>query len=386
MMMMKKVLIALAFLFTLGQSAVANPINYELIDARLRLLIDRDDMMGLAVAIVENGQITFVKGYGYTELGGSKVDENTAFRWASVSKGLSGTLAAQMAHEGKLSLDSHLSEWRTTLRLPGAGESVATVRDLLSHQLGLVPNAYDNKIEGGADPAKVRATLAGLKPICKVGSCHGYQNVAFDTISEILEASTGKDFETLTRERVFDPLGMTSAKVTYNGFISSTNFAKPHSWSSRSNALYRSSITLPYFKVAAAGGVSSSIRDLAIYMQAQMGLRPDVFHPEALKVSHEPLVDTALRKPATDREDQVETAAYGLGWRIYTYKGHRLIGHQGMVRGTRALILFDPVLNTGVVAAWNSSSSRPKGLQLEVMDMAYGLPPRDRMDLMDKPN
>ena len=101
---------------------------------------------------------------------------------------------------------------------------------------------------------------------------------------------TGLDFETLARVKVFDPLGMQSASTTYDGLTKSDNFAHPYSWSSGSKKLYRSSITLPYFKVATAGGVSSSIRDLARYMQAQMGLYPDVFSPNALQLAHEALV------------------------------------------------------------------------------------------------
>ncbi len=366
-------------------SAKADPVDYDYLDARVRQLMQRDDMVGLAIAVVENGEIRFAKGYGYTEVGGKPVDANTAFRWASVSKGLSGSLAAQLDHEGTLSLDSHVSDWHTSLKLPGTGETVATVKDVLSHQLGLIPNAFDNKIEHGQDPAQVRATLVGLKPICSIGKCHGYQNVAFDTISEIFSKSTGKDFDTLTRTKVFEPLGMTTANVTYSGFLSSGNYAKPYTWSSRSNKLYESSITLPYFRVAAAGGVSSSITDLARYMQAQMGLRPDVFHPDALKIAHQPLVYTAREANGMGHRYQgVESAEYALGWRIYSYHGHRLIGHRGMVRGTRALILFDPEKNSGVVATWNSSVGRPTGLQFEVMDMIYGLPKRDWMRLLNE--
>ena len=58
-----------------------------------------------------------------------------------------------------------------------------------------------------------------------------------------------------------------------------------------------------------------------------------------------------------------------------------MIGHRGAVRGYRALILFDPELNTGVVALWNSNSRMPVGIQYEVMDMVYGLPQKDWIGL-----
>jgi beta-lactamase class C len=75
----------------------------------------------------------------------------------------------------------------------------------------------------------------------------------------------------------------------------------------------------------------------------------------------------------------VRTAQYGLGWRIYDYAGHRVIAHRGGLKGYRSLIMFDPALKSGVVALWNSSTNQPGGIEFEVMDMIYHLPPRDWM-------
>ena len=386
-MSMKRIFrfLGVPFLALLGMGpAQAGPIDYEYIDARLEQLMLRDDMMGLAVAVVENGQIRFVKGYGYTEEGGQPVTGDTLFRWASVSKGLSGSLAAELEQEGTLSLDVPVSNWKTTLRLPGFGENKATLKDVLSHRLGIVSNAFENKLEAGGDPAEIRQSLAGLKTICPVGDCHAYQNVAFDTVSEIFEQSTGMKFDTLAKTKVFLPLGMTSATTTYEGLVGSGNFAKPYSWSNSSKTLTQSSITAPYFRVATAGGVSSSINDLARYLQAQMGLRPSVFKPQALAMAQMPLVHTIREENGMGRAfEGIERADYGLGWRIYEYQGHRVIGHGGFVRGYRALICFDPEARTGVVALWNSNVSRPRGLQFEVMDMVYDLPKRDWMRLLE---
>lgn len=368
-------------------AATADPIDYEYLGARIDLLMERDDMMGLAVAVVEDGEIRFERGFGKTEENGLSVDTDTLFRWASVSKGLSATLAAELASEGAFSLDSHISDYKTSLRLPGFGEEKASVRDLLSHRLGIVSNAYDNVLESGREPADIRQTLGGLNLICPVAECHGYQNVAFDAISEIFKETTGLEFEALAKSKVFEPLGMKTATTTYTGFTGSKNYARPYSWSSSSKKLYASTITMPYFRVATAGGVSSSIHDLALYLQAQMGLYPDVFRPDALIEAHSPYVRTLREERGMGRRfEGVERADYALGWRVYSYHGRTLIGHRGAVRGYRALVFFDPELKTGVVALWNSGVSRPTGLQFEVMDMVYGLPKRDWMRLMtDEP-
>ncbi|WP_022693960.1 serine hydrolase domain-containing protein [Ponticaulis koreensis] len=365
----------------LGTTAQAQSIDYGYLDARIRLLMQRDDMMGLAVAVVENGDIRFVRGYGLTEEGGSPVNTDTRFRWASVSKGLAGTIAAELDHQGILSLDDTVSEYQTTLRLPGFGENTATLRDVLSHRLGLVSNAYDNILESGREPSTIRGMLGDLDLICPVGQCHGYQNVAFDTIEEVFYDTTGDDFDTIVSERVFRPLGMRNAASTYEGFVDGGNYARPYNY--RGGRMVADRITPPYFRVAAAGGISSSADDMARYLQAQMGLRPAVFSQEALTEAHTPIVETLREARGMGRRyDRIQDADYGLGWRIYDYEGHTVVGHRGAVRGYRALIMFDPERQTGIAAMWNSNISRPTGLQFELMDMVYGLEHRDWMRLM----
>ncbi|MAP93874.1 MAG: serine hydrolase [Ponticaulis sp.] len=368
-------------MFAFGATASADPIDYDYLEARIEQLMEREDMMGLGVAVVENGDIRYSKGFGFTEKDGTPVTNKTRFRWASVSKGLSGTLAAELEAEGQLALSSKISDYTTTLKLPGFGQSKATISDVLSHRLGLVSNAYDNILESGKEPSEIRGILGDLNLICPVSECHGYQNVAFDTISEIFQDVTGQDFDTLVTQKVFRPLGMATAATTYEGFVGSSDYAKPYSW--RGGKLVRDSITLPYFRVATAGGISSSIDDLARYMQAQMGLRSTVFGEHAIRVSHTPVVKTLREARGMGRRfDRIHDADYALGWRVYDYEGRTVVGHRGAVRGYRALILFDPELNTGIVAMWNSNISRPTGLQFELMDMVYGLEKRDWMRLM----
>ena len=84
------------------------------------------------------------------------------------------------------------------------------------------------------------------------------------------------------------------------------------------------------------------------------------------------------------RFPQVAFPHYALGWRVYEYAGNLVVGHHGGVRGSRSLILFDPKLKTGVVALWNSANGRPAALEIEVMDMVYGLPPSDWL-MLDTP-
>lgn len=364
--------------------AVADPIDYERLTDRLERLAAKPDMVGLAVAVVENGEIAYARGFGETHIDGLPVTEDTVFRWASLSKGVASSVTGQLAAEDRLSFDDTVDTYFTSLRLPGSGQKRATLGDVLSHQLGIVPNAYDGRLEDGRDPATIRRSLGTLKATCTLGACHTYQNVAFDTASEVVKDVTGKPYIDAVQERLFDPLDMHSASLSRAGLKATGNWARPYRQRRGQARPSLQTVNDSYYNVPAAGGVNSSIVDLAKYMRAQMGLHPDILSAATLAAVQTPRVRALRDQRSQNRRygGQLKQASYGYGWRTYDYTGtHRVIGHRGAVRGYRAMILFDPERKTGVVALWNSSSRKPVGIQLEVMDMAYGLPRKDWIGL-----
>jgi len=350
-------------------------VDYQRLDARIRELMQSPDMVGLAVGTIENGEVTFVRGYGETLAGsGQPVTPDTVFRWASLSKGVASTLVAGLAADDKLSLDTPITRLNTSLTVPGHTGKV-TVADVLSHRLGLVRNAWDERLEDGADPKMLRSMLGTLPPFCQPGTCYAYQNIGFDTATEIVEQVTGQDYAAVARTRLFAPLGMTNASIGRVGLESAPRWARPH----RLDRL-PTTVNDIYYRVPAAGGVNSSIRDLLRWMQAQAGGAPDVLSQALLETLHRPRIATppTRRRGAVDRA--LKDAAYGLGWRSYTYAGHRLVGHRGSVDGYRSLMLFDPAANAGIVMLWNSNYGKAAGLQLEFFDLLYGLPATDWLE------
>jgi beta-lactamase class C len=120
-------------------------------------------------------------------------------------------------------------------------------------------------------------------------------------------------------------------------------------------------------------------------MQAQMGEEPQVLSGKVLANVQSPRANTPGEMARMRKfRERLAKATYGLGWRIYDYAGHTVVGHRGGVTGYRSLIMFDPERNSGVVALWNSSTAQPGGLEFEVMDMIFGLPFKDWLDLDGK--
>ena len=363
-------------------TASRKDVNYQLLDARLQQLMTKPAMVGLAVGVVENGRITFLKGYGETLAGsGDPVTPETVFRWASCSKGVAATMVAKLAEKGKVDLNGPVSDYAPDLKLPNGNERIATVADLLSHRLGLYRDAFANKLEEGQDPSFLRTQLATLDAVCAPGTCWDYQNVAYDASSEIVSRVTHMSYEQAVKRYLFNPIGMTSGSLSMPELEANRSWARPHSAGKRPWPMVDT-----YYKVPGAAGVNSDIKDMALWMEAQMGEMPDVVDQKVLDTVHGRYVVTPGERGRLRKFlERLGTAWYGYGWRSYDYAGHQIIGHRGGIKGYRSLILFDPQKKSGVVALWNSDTWQPGGLEFEVMDMIYHLPFRDWLELNKSP-
>jgi beta-lactamase class C len=353
-------------------------IDYRGLDARLQTMMTDRAMQGLAVAVVENGRLSFVRGYGATTPeGNERIGADTVFRWASLSKTVASTLSVVLAEHGVLSLSDPLGKFNTSLRLPGDAQDTLTVEQLLSQRTGLPKNAYDGWLEGGRDPKLIRQSLGTVPLMCPPGLCHSYQNIAYDTIREVVETATHQPYALEAREQLFQPLGMRHTTIGLEGLKTARSWAKPT----------RNGHTTPlveaYYRVPAAAGVNSSILDLAVWMQAQMGLASAVLPDAAVADIQRPRVNTGRPYGGSPFGRALEKPAYGLAMRSFTFRGHRLVGHSGAVDGYRSTMMFDPVTKTGIVMLWNSEGSLPFRFQGEFFDRAYGLPFKDWLQMKD---
>lgn len=359
-------------------------IDYRRLNQRFEELSARPEMAGLAIAIVEEAELRYVRGFGVIDKrSGESVTPQTVFRWASVSKGVAGALAAKLSEEGQIDLDQTLNRWQTSLKLPGDATAQISLAQLMSHQTGLTKNAYDRKLEDGEYPGQLRARLATAPLQCLPGTCHSYQNIAFDTASEILGQATNSLYDDAVQTQLFEPLGMESAQFGMAGLTQAESWARPHR-GDKVRILSES-----YWRLPAAAGVNSNIVDMARWLSAQMSAHDDILSKDTLALAHAPLIRTG-RVYGGDLARALTEPSYGLGWRSFTYRGRRLVGHSGAVDGYRATIIFDPEARTGVAAMWNSGWGLPFGIPFAVLDSFYG--PRldqesqvDWLDLSDLP-
>lgn len=174
---------------------------------------------GVSIAVVEDFQLAWAKGYGVLDAeSGAPVTPDALFEAASTTKMVTAAAVWSLVAEGRLAFDDpadkHLEAWRLPPSPFTAGNPV-TLRRLLSHTAGINrPEGGFSVAEGGA-PTLVQV-LAGEAPALNAplaieavpGSRNAYSNFGYLVVQQLLEDVEGKPFETIVAERVFRPFGM----------------------------------------------------------------------------------------------------------------------------------------------------------------------------------
>ncbi len=337
---------------------------------------------GLAMAIVQNGRVLSARGYGVTDVTDPQaIDSHTVFRLASLSKAFAGTMTGLLVNDGSLRWDSKVTDYVPSFHLsdPAATQRV-TVADLLSHRVGLKSyNAFDRDIEANAEYYGVSQKLASAPLNCAPGQCYAYQNVAFSLIGDVVFAATGSFYDQAVDRRIFKPLGMNDASIGLTGIESSSRWARPHVRSRNGWVSLRPKPT--YYRLPPAAGVNASASDMAQWLIAQTGHRPDVLPAPLLATLHAPIISTPGEMRSGWRRERIHSASYALGWRVFDYAGQQVVFHAGAVQGYRGLVALVPGRDLGIAIMWNSDSGLPSGMLPTILDRAMGLPTQQWLDV-----
>ena len=341
-------------------------------------IVAQKNLPGLAMAIVQDGRVVSMRGYGRTGGPGySPVGTDTVFRLASLSKAFAATISAELVAEDAMHWDTPIVNQLPALKLRAyAAADKVTVRDVLSHRVGITHNTYDRDLESNQPYPLLAEKLSTAPMACTPGDCYAYQNVAFSLIGDLVFAATGDFYSHQVETKLFHPLGMYSSTYGRDGLENSPSWARPHVRGRGGWVAVRPKET--YYRVPPAAGVNSSIHDMALWLSAQMGHRPDVLTPAMLASIHQPQVSTPGELRGSPwRRERLNNAWYAMGFRVFDYQGHTMVFHGGAVQGYRGLIAFLPKEDVGLVVLWNSESAAPSGLLPSFMDRVLNIPTKD---------
>lgn len=348
--------------------------DLDLLREAAQAMVQDGSVPGLAIAVVQDGKVLMRDGFGVTDVDAPRpVGAHTVFRMASLSKAFAGTLTGLLVHDGRLRWDSRVRDYVPGFAMiePSAAERV-TVADVLSQRTGLKAHTFDRDLEADVAYPDLVQRLASAPMQCEPGQCYGYQNVAFSLVGDVIDRIEPDGYASELRRRVFTPLGMRDASVGLDALAASPSWARPHQ---RDRSGWRALYPKPnYYRVTPAAGVNASISDLAQWLLAQGGHRPDVLPAPLLATLHTPLVQTPEELNGIPwRRARLLDAGYAIGWRVYDYAGHTVIFHAGAVQGYRAMIALLPEQDFGMAVLWNAPSATPSGLLPTMLDHMLGL-------------
>lgn len=298
----------------------------ELYTVAVNQKIEKEFVGNFAMSIMKGGIVGKELFYSKNK----KVDKNTIFQVASLSKFISAVGVMKLVEMGKINLDTPVSHYlkRWQLPLSDFDNEQVTVRRLLSHTAGLTDglgyNGFENRdsiqtIEASLTKAKDADT--GLSGEVKVGiepnSKWKYSGGGFTLLQLLVEETSGQSFNDFMEMNVFQPLNMTSSTYILNDSINN-----------RLCEFYNSNNTAAshfYYTSLAATSLYTSLSDLEIFFQLFLKgnngepIGRGQISPESLKL---------MRK---SHWDEMGESIYGLGTMLYIdiENDENIFGHDG---------------------------------------------------------
>ncbi len=301
--------------------------------AMLAAFIEDAKIPGISVAIGVNGSIVFSEAFGLANIESAvPATPLTRFRIASVSKSLTGTAAALLAERGELDLEAPITKYLPDY--PAPGRSI-TARQLAVHMSGI--RHYEGDEVGST---RHYPTLQSALEIFATddlffepGTQRSYTTYGYTVLGAVMEAATDRDFATLMRESIFEPLGMRHTTVDDQRRII-PNRSGFYAYDEK-GAVVNAKLTDHSYKIP-GGGILSTAEDLVRFGSAL--LEPGFLKRETL--------DLLFGK---SRASDGTEYAYGMGWTVKYGNGHQFYGHGGNQPGGRSYLLIYP--DSGLVLA-----------------------------------
>ena len=340
-------------------------------DRAIKQVLQEFQAVGISAAVVKDGKIVYNKSFGVKDLESkAPLRKEHLMRIASISKSFTATALMQLVEQGKISLDSDVSELiGFKIRNPRFPDTPITLKMLLSHTSS-IGNKGDYSTLDRINPA-ISGDCAEAYREYEPGTNYCYSNLGLNLAGAIVEKVSGVRFDEYVKRNIIDPLGL------YGGFnvdaLDATRFASLYRYNKSKGALvksvnaYRSTAdkmttyvlgySAPLF--SPTGGMKITAHDLAIYMMMHMnygeynGVR--IISEKSSKMMQTPVWTGKAR--------------YGLCLKEYPnfmndakYRevGNLPIGHSGSAQGLKSIMIWSPSDGWGVVAMISGYASNRK--------------------------
>lgn len=338
--------------YAIAQSNSVSQKDYLIeLDTKIPAWLDEFIVPGAAIALIEDGEIILLKGYGYADIkNNATIDTKTGFNIGSISKTVAAWGIMRLVEEGKIELDSPAEKYLTRWHLPETDYDVnkVTVRRLLSHTAGLSLHGYPGWSPSDTLPT-IEQSLSGknngpgnVRLIMEPGTKWKYSGGGFTILQLIIEEVTGQKFADYMQAEILNPLGMKNSSYTIDDKILSASSLEHNS--------YGEVIPFELFSAKAAAGLHTTIEDFAIFAQASLNISSTSRTQQSI-LKQTTLALMTSPAPASDGK-------YGLGYRIDSIPNSSavLVGHGGANTGWYAYFQVNQKTGDGFAMITNGSS------------------------------
>lgn len=348
----KRASVAAVLLVSLFSAVPASFAQTEKVDEFVTTAMREQKVPGLSIAVVRNGELLYAKGYGLAnvELNVPATTE-TIYQSGSVGKQFTAALVMMLVEEGKLSLDDPIS--KHIEGAPAIWKDIK-VRHLLTHTSGL-SNALYNKINMRQDYTEDELVqqIAALPLDFQPGEKWSYSNPGYVMLGILVHKMTGRFYGDVLKEKIFRPLGMTTARVISEADIVPNRAA---GYRLENGEIKNQEWVSPTLNTTADGALYMTVLDMAKWDAA-------LYTEKLLKRSSFDQIWT----PVTLNDGK--TFPYGFGWQLGEIKGRRMIQHGGGWQGFATHIARAVDDKLTVIVLTNLANARPEKIARGILGL-----------------
>jgi len=385
---MKK-LLSFLLLLMLFITAYSQPLSPKEIDRVVEQTMKVFDVPGIAVAVVSDGRVVHMKGYGVSSIAtGRKMDENTLFAIASNSKAFTSAALGILIDEGRLTWETRVIDIIPEFRLYNPYvTSDFSIKDLLTHRSGMGLGAGDLMMWPG-EPSFTREdiihNLRYLKQTSPFRTKYDYDNLLYIVAGVVVEKVSGMSWEEFVEERIMRPLGMDHSAASFKRINDGSNVIDAHvpvDGVLQVVPKHQSDVHNP------AGGIFSSVADMSkwVIMQMNDGLYGEKTDKRIFsdKVHREMWTPQTIIPVSNGGPYKSHFASYGLGWRLTDVCGYLQASHTGGLMGIVTQVTLIPEMKLGIIVFTNQQQGAAfTAITNEIKDGYLGVKDIDWISLL----
>jgi CubicO group peptidase (beta-lactamase class C family) len=317
----------------------------DYINSEIGQEIEDYKISGVTVSVVQDGEMTFAKGYGYKDFGFASpvVPEETLFRIGSISKTFTAVATMQLVELGLLDLDEDVNSYLTVFDIPDTFAEPITLRHLLTHTAGFDVSTSSVLYESYGEMLSLEEDLITNIPdrVRPPGELTGYSNYGSSLVGYIVQEIAGESFFDYIEEHITLPLGMNSttcrqqlpSELLDDMSLAYYDYDRP--------GFYE------YFSLYPAGGFTTSATDMAKFMM--MLLNNGTYNNVTI------LEDNSVQEMLSDQYSvHPGIPSVGLGVYETDYRNAHIIGHGGDTIFFHSNMMLFPEENFGLFISYNS--------------------------------